>query len=170
MRNSTKVVALVEPSEEMVKQALDVFKEYNLSLPPVFTNLDKFFKSGIRSEASFIITPHHLHFSQSKACLENAMDVLLEKPMVMNEREALDLIEVCNKTGKLLVVAFNGSLSPAIRKVKELIAKNSIGEITQVSALIYQNWKKSQTGKWRQFPEISGGGFLFDTGNFCFRN
>jgi len=161
----TRVVALVEPSEEMVKQTLALFKEYNLSLPPVFTNLDEFFKSGIRSETSFIITPHHLHFSQSKACLENAMDVLLEKPMVMNEREALDLIEVCNKTGKLLVVAFNGSLSPAIRKVKELIAKNSIGEITQVSALIYQNWKKAQTGKWRQLPEISGGGFLFDSGS-----
>jgi len=165
MKDSTKVVALVEPSQEMVKKASDIFKEYNLPLPPVFANLDEFFKSGIGSEISFIITPHHLHFLQAKACLEKGMDVLLEKPMVMNEREALDLIEARDKSGKLLVVAFPGSLSPAIQKSKELLSQNSIGEVSQVSALIYQNWRKAQAGKWRQLPEISGGGFLFDTGS-----
>ncbi|MCK4244615.1 MAG: Gfo/Idh/MocA family oxidoreductase [Candidatus Omnitrophica bacterium] len=165
LRDLTEVVALIEPSEEMINQTSGIFKEHNLSLPPVFVNLDKFFKSGMKSETSFIITPHHLHFSQAKICLENGMDVLLEKPMVMNEKEALDLIDIWNKTGRLLVVAFPGSLSPAIQKAKELITQNSIGKIIQVAALIYQNWRKNQTGKWRQVPEVSGGGFLFDTGS-----
>jgi len=64
-----------------------------------------------------------------------------------------------------LVVAFPGSLSSAIHKAKELIAENAIGEVAQVVALIYQDWKESQKGKWRQVPEISGGGFLFDSGS-----
>jgi len=165
MRDSTEVVALVEPSEEGIKQVSELFAFHNLSLPPVYSDLDKFFKSSLKAETAFIVTPHNLHFPQARACLENGMDVLLEKPMVMNEKEALDLIEVRNKTGKLLVVAFPGSLSSAIRRAKELLAENAIGQIIQVSALIWQNWKRAQTGKWRQIPQISGGGFLFDTGS-----
>ena len=165
MRNSTKVVALVEPSKEIIKRTQYIFKEHHLPLPAVYTNFDEFFKSGIKSDTALIVTPHYLHFSQAKVCLENGIDVLLEKPMVMNEKEALDLIEVRDKTGRLLVVAFPGSLSPPIHKAKDLLAQNAIGEVMQVSALIHQNWRKAQIGQWRQIPKISGGGFLFDTGS-----
>jgi len=163
MRDSTKVEALVEPSKKMIKRTLDVFSKFDILLPPVYPSLNKFLKSEPKTQTAFIITPHNMHFSQAKACLEAGMDVLLEKPMVMNEKEALALIETRNKTGRLLVVAFPGSLSPAIHKAKELIAKNTIGQVVQVAALIYQNWKDIKG--WRQVPEISGGGFLFDTGS-----
>jgi len=165
MRNSTKVVALVEPSKEMIESTLEVFSKFNIPLPPIYASLDEFLKSGQKTEAAFIITPHNMHFPQTKTCLEAGIDVLLEKPMVMNEKEALDLIDARNKTGRLLVVAFPGSLSSAIHKAKELIAENAIGNVMQVTGLIYQDWKESQKGKWRQVPEISGGGFLFDTGS-----
>ena len=165
MRDSTKVVAIVEPSKEMIERTSEVFKKFDIPLPPVYARLDQFLKSGPKTETAFIITPHNMHFPQTKACLETGIDVLLEKPMVMNEKEALDLIDARNKTGRLLVVAFPGSLSSAIHKAKELIAENAIGQVVQVAALIYQDWKESQKGKWRQVPQISGGGFLFDTGS-----
>lgn len=164
MRNSTKVVALIEPSKEMIERTSEVFKKFNIPLPPIYASLDEFLKSGPQAETAFIVTPHNMHFPQTKACLEAGMDVLLEKPMVINEKEALDLIDIRNKTGQLLVVAFPGSLSPAIHKTKELIAKSTIGQVVQVAALIYQNWKQAFSG-WRRIPEISGGGFLFDTGS-----
>jgi len=165
MRDSTKVEALVEPSKKMIKRTLDVFSKFNIPLPPVYPSLNKFLKSGPKTQTAFIITPHNMHFSQTKTCLEAGMDVLLEKPMVMNEKEALALIETRDKTGQLLVVAFPGSLSPAIHKAKELIAKNTIGQVVQIAGLIYQDWKEAQKGEWRQVPQISGGGFLFDSGS-----
>ncbi len=165
MRDSTKVKALVEPSKEMIERTSEVFKESDVPLPAVYSSLNEFLKSGPKTETAFIITPHNMHFPQTKVCLEVGIDVLLEKPMVMNEKEALDLIDTRNKTGRLLVVAFPGSLSPAIHRVKELIAENAIGKVMQVAALIYQDWKEAQKGKWRQVPEVSGGGFLFDTGS-----
>jgi len=165
MTSSTKIAALVEPSREMVKATLEVFREFDIPLPPVYNSLDEFLKSGPKTETAFIVTPHNMHFPQTKACLEAGIDVLLEKPMVMNEKEALDLIDARNKTGRLLVVAFPGSLSSAIHKAKELIAENAIGKVMQVTGLIYQDWKESQKGKWRQVPQVSGGGFLFDTGS-----
>lgn len=165
MRDSTKVKALVEPSKEMIERTSEVFKESDVPLPTVYSSVNEFLKSGPKTETAFIITPHNMHFPQTKVCLEAGIDVLLEKPMVMNEKEALDLIDTRNKTGRLLVVAFPGSLSPAIHRVKELIAENAIGKVMQVAALIYQDWKEAQKGKWRQIPEVSGGGFLFDTGS-----
>ena len=95
--------------------------------------------------------------------MEAGLDVLLEKPMVMNTREAQNLINIRNRTERLLVVAFPGSLSPAVHKAKELIAKGAIGEILQVAGVVHQHWRI--LGGWRQIPEISGGGFLFDTGS-----
>ena len=35
-------------------------------------------------DAVMIVTPHALHFAQASAALEAGLDVLLEKPMVMN--------------------------------------------------------------------------------------
>ena len=47
--------------------------------------------------------------------MEAGLDVLLEKPMVMNAAEAEHLIAIQQRTGRLLVVAFQGSLSPQVR-------------------------------------------------------
>ena len=165
MKRSTEVAAVIEPSEKMIRLTSKIFKEQKVPSPPVYSDINEFLNSGIKSETALIVSPHNMHFSQAKACMENRMDVLLEKPMVINEKEAVDLIEVRNKTRRLLVVSFDGSLSTAVHKAKELIAKNAIGEVIQVAALLHQDWKKAQTGKWRQIPEISGGGFLFDTGS-----
>jgi predicted dehydrogenase len=45
------------------------------------------------------------------------------------------------------------------------MAQGAIGRVTAISAWVHQGWKKGTTGAWRQNPEISGGGFLFDTGS-----
>ena len=43
-----------------------------------------------RLDAVIILTPHALHFEQAAAALEAGLDVLLEKPMVMNAEQAVD--------------------------------------------------------------------------------
>jgi predicted dehydrogenase len=105
-----------------------------------------------------------LHHDQAKACLEAGVDVLLEKPMVMNASEAESLIETRNRTGRLLVVSFNGSLSPQIRTAVRMLRSGDLGEILNIHAVAWQSWKLGTTGTWRQNPVMSGGGFLFDTG------
>jgi predicted dehydrogenase len=84
--------------------------------------------------------------------------------MVMNEREALSLMAVRDRTKKMLVVSFNGSLSPRIRTAVAMLRLGDLGDILTVHAAVWQNWKQLTKGAWRQVPEIAGGGFLFDTG------
>jgi len=115
-------------------------------------------------DAVFIITPHVYHRDQAVACMEAGLDVLLEKPMTMTVAEAQDLIAVRDRTGRLLVVAFNGGLSPRIIQARDMIRSGEVGDIRSISATVWQNWRELTAGTWRQVPEMAGGGFLFDTG------
>ncbi|NSW51035.1 MAG: Gfo/Idh/MocA family oxidoreductase [Anaerolineae bacterium] len=163
MKDTTEISVLCEPSEEQVRLTAELFKEAGLPLPPVEPNLAKALDI-YPLDAAFIITPHVYHHDQTKMCMEHGLDVLLEKPMVMNAAEARSLISVMEATGRLLVVAFPGSLSPQIRTAVSKLRSGGLGKVRTISAVAWQNWKRGTTGKWRQDPAISGGGFLFDTG------
>ncbi len=163
MNDTTRIDVLCEPSDHQYEQSSRLFLEAGLNPPPNEPQLKKLLQT-YPLEAAFIITPHACHHDQTKACLEAGLDVLLEKPMVMNAAEALSLMQVRDLTGKLLVVAFPGSLSPQIRKADNLLRSGELGKIISISATVWQNWGPGTVGTWRQVPEIAGGGFLFDTG------
>ena len=165
MQSTTRILALCEPSEAMAREAANVFVEAGLPPPPNQPDWQKLIAEyGAELDAVFIITPHALHHDQTKACLEAGIDVLLEKPMVMTAAEAHSLIETRDRTGRLLVVAFQGSLSPQVRLASRLLRANEFGRIITISGLVWQNWGPVTVGTWRQEPGLSGGGFLFDTG------
>lgn len=162
-KETTKIVVLCEPSDEEYIASSQLFLNDNLIPPPNQPNLNSLLQE-FEVDSAFIITPHVFHFSQAKACLEAGLDVLLEKPMVMNSQEAEELIAIQQRSGKNLVVAFPGSLSPQIRAASQLIKSGKTGEILSISGVVWQDWGPGTQNTWRQIPEIAGGGFLFDTG------
>ncbi len=165
MQSTTRIVAMCEPSKAMALEAANVFVEAGLPPPPNQQDWRRLIAEyGAELDAVFIITPHALHHDQARASLEAGMDVLLEKPMVMTAHEARSLIETRDRTGRLLVVAFPGSLSPQVRLASQLLRANELGRILTISGLVWQNWGPLTVNTWRQEPALSGGGFLFDTG------
>jgi predicted dehydrogenase len=164
-RDDTRVVALCEPSPTAIETIAVEFTSRGLALPPVEPDWSRFL-ARFRGEldAVFIITPHALHLAQATAALEAGLDVLLEKPMVLTADEAEALIATRDRTGRLLVVAFPGSLSPQVRTAARMIADGEVGRILNIDAVVWQDWKTNAAGTWRQVPALSGGGFLFDTG------
>lgn len=165
LRDSTQIVAVCEPSQSAYEATAALFEQAGVTPPPNEPDLEKLLVAYRgKLDAAFIITPHAYHHNQAKACLEAGLDVLLEKPMVMNADEALSLIETRDRTGRLLVVAFPGSLSPNIRTAVALLRSGAFGRLITISGVVWQNWGPMTVGTWRQQPELSGGGFLFDTG------
>ncbi len=165
LRDSTQIVAVCEPSQSAYEATAALFEQAGVTPPPNEPDLEKLLvEYRGRLDAAFIITPHAYHHNQAKACMEAGLDVLLEKPMVINADEALSLIDTRNRTGRLLVVAFPGSLSPNVRTAVALLRSGAFGRLITISGVVWQNWGPMTVGTWRQQPEISGGGFLFDTG------
>lgn len=163
--DTTQITAVCEPNGDNYEKAAELFEKAGQPVPPDEPDFEKFLKKyGKHIDAAFIVTPHNQHFPQAKALLEAGKDVLVEKPMVMNTSEAKKLIKVRDKTGRLLAVAFNGSMSPSIRTAADMLRSGEMGAILNVSANVWQSWEQGTRGLWRQEPKISGGGFMFDTG------
>lgn len=164
-QKTTQVTAICEPSATAYELAADLFDQAGLAVPPNQPDLEQLLHEHAADlDAAFIITPHAYHYEQTAACLRAGLDVLLEKPMVMNADEAERLIAVRDETKRLLVVAFPGSLSPNIRTAATMLRSGDLGKVLTISGLVWQSWGVNTIGTWRQKPEIAGGGFLFDTG------
>jgi predicted dehydrogenase len=164
-RDDTEIAAVCEPNPAAYAAAAQLIDQHGVRVPPNEPDWNRFVTTyADRLDAVFIITPHVLHFAQATACLEAGLDVLLEKPMVMTADEARSLIETRDRSGRLLVVAFQGSLSPQVREASRLLRSGELGSILNISAVAWQDWATLTAGTWRQQPELSGGGFLFDTG------
>ena len=163
--HNTSIEVVCEPSTESYGQMVDVFQAAGRETPANVPDLERMLDehaSGL--DAVYIATPHVLHFSQAKACLEAGLDVLVEKPMVMNAQEASSLIEARDRTGRLVVVSFQGSLSPQVRRAVEMLRSQELGPVQSISGVVWQNWGGLFADAWRLNPAVSGGGFLFDTG------
>ncbi len=164
-QETTQIAVVCEPSDAAYAQTRLLFTERGLMPPPNEPDLTRLLaRHGTELDAAFIITPHAYHFAQAQACMAAGLDVLLEKPMVITGAEAEGLIEAQAKTGRLLVVAFPGSLSPQIRRAVQLLRSGEFGSILTISGIAWENWRTPNIGTWRQVPEIAGGGFFFDTG------
>jgi predicted dehydrogenase len=163
--DTTRITVVCEPAPAAYAQARELFEQAGLKPPPNEPDLGRLLeKHGGRLDTAFIITPHAYHHDQTIACMEAGLDVLLEKPMVMNAAEARSLIAARDRTGRLLVVAFPGSLSPQVRTAVKMLRAGELGQLLGISGTVWQNWGPLTVGAWRQQPEIAGGGFLFDTG------
>ncbi|MEM7346788.1 MAG: Gfo/Idh/MocA family oxidoreductase [Chloroflexota bacterium] len=161
----THFPVVCEPSPAQYEAAAKLFEELGRPVPINLPNVETLLtKQSKHLDAAFIITPHKFHHDQAKACLEAGLDVLIEKPMVMTAEEAKSLIKIRDETGRLLVVSFQGSLSPEVRLADKLLRNEILGKVRNIDAQVWQDWDANQAGTWRQNPELSGGGFMFDTG------
>jgi predicted dehydrogenase len=162
---TTRMVGFVEVSDVQREEVRKLFADAGAACPPFHGSVRELVRAQGPADAALICTPHKYHAGNIIDCLKAGMDVLVEKPMVIDAAEARRVMRVRDRTGRLLSVAFPGSYSPGIHKARELIAAGEIGPVVSISAYVHQAWKRVTTGTWRQDLAISGGGFLFDTGS-----
>lgn len=157
-----EIVALCDISDESIdriKTAIPAIK----SLPVYEDYREMFDKVGL--DAIQIATPHTLHFPMGMDALDKGLHILMEKPMVCSVDHAKKLIARIDETGRTLLLSYQRHYQPQFRYMKQVIEEGQLGEVTYLSALQCQQWKKGTAGKWRQVPELSGGGQLNDSGS-----
>ncbi len=77
-----------------------------------------------------IATPSSTHFKIAKEFLEKGFNVLIEKPMTTNYKDALELSKIVDKYKNIVMVGHIYLYSPAFLRVKKLI--KSIGRIKYI--------------------------------------
>jgi predicted dehydrogenase len=127
-------------------------------------------------EVVSIVTPNHVHYVQSAACLEAGLDVICDKPLTTTLPDAEKLVKLAADRKRLLGVTFNYTGYPMIRHAKQLIADGLIGKLRVVQAEYPQGWLATaieKTGQkqasWRTDPKQAGAGALGDIGSHAFQ-
>ncbi len=127
-------------------------------------------------EVISIVTPNHLHYEQSAACLEAGLDVICDKPLTTNHADAEKLVKLAAEKKRLLGVTFNYTGYPMVRHAKQLVADGLIGTLRVVQAEYPQGWLATALEKsgqkqatWRTDPKQAGAGALGDIGSHSFQ-
>jgi len=86
-------------------------------------------------DAIVIATPVSSHFQLGMAALEADKHVLIEKPLAANAEDASRLIEEAAKRKRVLMVDHTFVYTSAVRKIRELITANALGDIYYYDAV-----------------------------------
>ena len=86
-------------------------------------------------DAVYVGLPTPFHLEWSLAALRAGRDVLLEKPAVMNAREASELSQEAIRTGRIVFEAAHYRYHPAAQRAKQRMFGNGHGGISPVHAL-----------------------------------
>ena len=74
-----------------------------------------------RVDAVSIVVPTQKHYEVARACLENNIHVLLEKPITVTVAEAEELVALSDKNGLVLQVGHLERFNPAILALEDVI-------------------------------------------------
>ena len=115
-------------------------------------------------EAVYFPLPGHLHVAWSAKAAEAGKHVLCEKPLAMNAAEAETLIEVRDRTGKLIQEAYMVLTHPQLIRARELVREGRIGELCTMQGTICGTFLDPRD--IHNQPDI-GGGSTYDCGGYA---
>lgn len=115
-----------------------------------------------------IATPNHTHFPIAKAALSAGFNVICDKPMTFDLKQAEELYDLVKKSGAVFAVTHNYTGYPLVRQARQMILSGELGEIQAVRSNYLQGWLRSriETGgqkqaAWRTDPGKSGAAGCF---------
>lgn len=156
------VVGLADPSEanrDRIRSRVPALAE-----TPTFAGADELY-DAVELDAVEIITPHVMHYPQVMSAIEHRLHVLCEKPLACEPGHAREIEAAARAAGVEVMVSYQRRVDPAYSYMRRAIEQGELGDIRAIDVCCGQNWQKLTRGKWRQDPELSGGGMLMDSGS-----
>ncbi|MFC7157412.1 Gfo/Idh/MocA family protein [Halomarina halobia] len=153
------VAAVADPSRSAREEAANLF---GLSPEAQYADHETMLEET-PLDAVLIGTPHTLHYEQIVAALDRGMHVLCDKPITTDLDEARDIEDRVANTDQVVMIGYQRHINPAFIAARERWR----GDLTPtwITAEICEGWIGTREGTWRLDPDLSGGGFLYDTGS-----
>jgi len=86
-------------------------------------------------DAVVVSTPPDTHFEIVRACLEQGLHVLVEKPLATNTERARQLVELAQQNDCIMMVGHISAYNPAVRELKQMIDKGELGDIRYIDVV-----------------------------------
>jgi predicted dehydrogenase len=115
-------------------------------------------------DAVDVCVPNHLHAPISIAALNAGKHVLCEKPFSRSPAEAARMVAAAEKSGTVLMAAFNNRFRNDAQLLKTFVEKGEVGHIFYAKTgwlIKHASW---DVESWKSQKRFAGGGVLIDLG------
>ncbi|HEY1376857.1 MAG TPA: Gfo/Idh/MocA family oxidoreductase [Gemmataceae bacterium] len=123
---------------------------------------------GDRIDFVAVTTPNHTHYEIAKAAADAGFNVVCDKPLTFDLKQAEDLAETVKRTGVVFAVTHNYTGYPLMRQARDMVRSGELGEVQAVRAFYIQGWLRTRLEKegqkqagWRTDPSKSGAAGCF---------
>jgi UDP-2-acetamido-3-amino-2,3-dideoxy-glucuronate N-acetyltransferase len=94
--------------------------------------------NDVMSDASItrvaIAAPAVRHFDLALRALQCGKDVFVEKPLALDVREGLTLVDLAEKKGRILMVGHLLQYHPCVRAIQRLVAEGQLGKLQYITS------------------------------------
>jgi predicted dehydrogenase len=126
-RAGVELVAVVDPDAARADEAA---KQYGI---PVFASVDALLKADLKLDAACVAVPTVRHHEVARELLDAGLDLLIEKPLAANLREADDLIQMQEKNGRIVQPGHLERFNPAVMAVEPSLTRPMFFEAHRLS-------------------------------------
>lgn len=154
--SGASLVAVASRSEEKAREFAEKY-----DIPKIFSSYEEMAMCN-DVDAVYIATPHPFHKSCAEIFLNAKKHVLCEKPVCVNAKQAIDLMQCAEKNGVFLMEAMWTRFLPAIQEAIKIAKSGEIGEIKGVSADFCYSITPNEDHKI--YRNDMAGGSLLDVG------
>lgn len=147
---------------------------YDIPLDRAYGSIDDLIKgekarpADDRVDFVSIATPNHTHYEIARKAVEAGFNVICDKPMTFDFKQAEDLVSTVEKSDVVFAVSHNYTGYPLVRQAREMIQAGELGEIQAIRSNYIQGWLRTRLetsdqkqAAWRTDPSKSGAAGAF---------
>ncbi len=114
----------------------------------------------INTDLVYIALPHPFHYVWAKEALLKGKNVLCEKPLTVNSKQAQELFTIAKEKNLFFSEAMWTRFLPSVKSVVDVVNSGSIGKIKKIKGSVAYNSKNTE----RMSSLNLAGGMLLDCG------
>jgi predicted dehydrogenase len=120
--------------------------------------------AGQRLDFVSIVTRNDTHFAVARTFLEAGFNVICDKPLAYNLRQAKQLRALVRRSGKVFALTHNYTGYPMVKEARALVRSGRLGRILKVVTEYPQGYAiaaledkaEGEISNWRMDPRIAG--------------
>jgi predicted dehydrogenase len=98
---------------------------------PTFTDFDQMCDQ-VKPDLLMVTTVDGFHSHYISRALDRGIDVITEKPMVVDEKQCQQVVDAERRNKRNIIVSFNYRYAPKHQKIKEILLSGAIGRVISV--------------------------------------
>jgi len=111
-----------------------------------------------------IVVRNNMHYPVAKCFLEAGINIVCDKPLAFDLKEAKALRRLVKKSGKVFALTHNYTGYPMVKEAREMVKKGKLGRILKIVTEYPQGYAvgdvdrkgTAKINSWRTDPSVSG--------------